>query len=160
MVLHWKRHLLLGLGLVMTLGLVVGLPPAAATTETFVYTGAAQTWTVPAGVSEATVDLYGAQGGGGPALFPPGLGGRATATIGVTPGGSIQVNVGGQGSPIGSGGSGGFNGGGTATGSGPFPGGGGGGASDIRGGGTTLTSRVLVAGGGGGSGNNYCGVPP
>src|SRR3954449_11577196 len=101
MALQRKRRLLLGLGLVMTLGLVVGLPPAAATTETFVYTGAAQTWTVPAGVSEATVDLYGAQGGGGhSALFPPGLGGRATATIGVTPGGSIQVNVGGQGSPV------------------------------------------------------------
>ena len=37
--------------------------PASATTETFNFTGAAQTWTVPAGVTEATFDLYGAQGG-------------------------------------------------------------------------------------------------
>ena len=37
---------------------------AAATTATFNYTGAAQTWTVPAGVTSATFDLYGAQGGG------------------------------------------------------------------------------------------------
>src|SRR5205814_1086653 len=108
--------------------------------------------TVPAGVSEATVDLYGAQGGGGPpALFPPGLGGRATATIGVTPGGSIQVNVGGQGSPIGSGGSGGFNGGGTATGSSPAGGGGGGG---WYGGGGGLNG----GGGGGGSGHGPLGT--
>ena len=71
--------------------------PAAATTETFNHTGAAQTWTVPAGVTSATFDLYGAQGAGldFPA-FAPGLGGRATATIPVTPGASIEVNVGGQ----------------------------------------------------------------
>ena len=74
--------------------------PAAATTETFNFTGAAQTWTVPAGVTEATFDLYGAQGGGHPGeqpLFRAGLGGRATATIAVTSGDSIQVNVGGRG---------------------------------------------------------------
>ena len=72
--------------------------PAAATTETFNFTGAAQTWTVPAGVTSATFDLYGAQGGGfAIPTFAPGLGGRATATIAVTPGASIQVNVGGQG---------------------------------------------------------------
>ena len=74
--------------------------PASATTETFNYTGAAQTWTVPAGVTEATFDLYGAQGHGGCcpfSAFPRGLGGRATATIPVTAGTSIQVNVGGRG---------------------------------------------------------------
>ena len=38
--------------------------PAAAATETFDFTGAAQTWTVPAGVTSATFDLYGAEGGG------------------------------------------------------------------------------------------------
>jgi hypothetical protein len=121
--------------------------PASATTETFNFTGAAQTWTVPAGLTEATFDLYGAQGGGipGDPLFLPGLGGRATATIAVTPGASIQVNVGGQGGIFGGGG--GFNGGG-------------GGASDIRIGGTALTDRVLVAGGGGGSGNDVCRAPP
>jgi Glycine rich protein len=113
--------------------------PAAATTETFSFTGAAQTWTVPAGVTQATFDLYGAQGFGSAA----GLGGRATATIAVTPAASIQVNVGGQGQSN----AGGFNGGGGGTGFNS-----GGGASDIRIGGTALADRKLVAGGGGGAG--------
>ena len=122
--------------------------PASAITETFNFTGTAQTWTVPAGVTEATFDLHGAQGEN--SLEPqgiPGLGGRATATIAVTPGASIQVNVGGQGAAFGAAG---FNGGG----GGAFgAGGGGGGASDIRVGGNELDDRVLVAGGGGGTGN-------
>jgi Glycine rich protein/RTX calcium-binding nonapeptide repeat (4 copies) len=138
---------------------LAGPASAATTTVTFNYTGAAQTWTVPAGVTEATFDLYGAQGGGSsqPA-FAPGLGGRATATITVTPGASIQVNVGGRGmvSSTGTGGAGGFNGGGDgATGAGV--GDGGGGASDIRLGGTEPANRVLVAGGGGGDGSTICG---
>jgi Glycine rich protein/RTX calcium-binding nonapeptide repeat (4 copies) len=137
--------------------------PASAATETFNFTGGAQTWTVPAGVAEATFDVYGAQGGGDPdnIAFFPGLGGRATATIAVTPGASIQVNVGGQGRLPGGGlHGGGFNGGGggvPAGSGGASPGGGG--ASDIRIGGTALTDRVLVAGGGGGAGNNTCGTP-
>jgi hypothetical protein len=121
--------------------------PAAAETETFSYTGAAQTWTVPARVTEASFDLYGAQGAGLPnSEFSPGLGGRASATIAVDPGAPIQINVGGQGSE------GGFNGGGLAT----TAAGGGGGASDIRIGGTALTNRRLVAGGGGGAGGGTC----
>ena len=48
----------------LVLGMLALAAPASATTETFNYTGAAQTWTVPAGVTEATFDLYGAQGGG------------------------------------------------------------------------------------------------
>ena len=126
--------------------------PASATTETFNHTGAAQTWTVPAGVTSATFDLYGAQGAGldFPA-FAPGLGGRAMATIPVTPGASIEVNVGGQAVSR----PGGFNGGGDGGGDrNPF---GGGGASDIRIGGTDLDDRVLVAGGGGGAGGGFCG---
>ena len=138
--------------------------PAAADTETFNFTGAAQTWTVPAGVTEATFDLFGAQGGGiiGDATRAPGLGGRATATIPVAPGASIQVNVGGQGAAGSAtgGGAGGFNGGGD----GGFDdvidddaaGGGGGGASDIRIDGTTLDDRKLVAAGGGGAGGGTC----
>jgi hypothetical protein len=134
--------------------------PASAITETFNFTGAAQTWTVPAGVTEATFDLYGAQGGGSSdsSAFAPGFGGRATATLFVTPGASIQVNVGGQG--VGS--TGGFNGGGDGAtgGGGEDPvGHGGGGASDIRIGGTDLDDRALVAGGGGGAGSSPCGFP-
>ena len=120
--------------------------PAAADTETFDFTGAAQTWTVPAGVTSATFDLYGAEGGKNPRPFAAALGGRATATIAVTPGAAIQVNVGGRGQVSPS--TGGFNGGGQGL----LTGGGGGGASDIRIGGTALADRVLVAGGGGGSG--------
>jgi hypothetical protein len=124
--------------------------PAPATTETFNYTGAAQTWTVPAGVTEATFDLYGAQGAQG--AGPGGLGGRATATIPLRPGDSIQVNVGGGAQ----GALGGFNGGGNVL-AAFGDGGGGGGASDVRIGGTGLTDRVLVAGGGGGGGG--CSTP-
>src|SRR5438477_9636018 len=51
-------------------------------TCTFSYTGAAKTWTAPAGVTQATFDLYGAQGGGG--FNNGGLGGRVTATLAVT----------------------------------------------------------------------------
>ena len=121
--------------------------PALATTETFNYTGAAQTWTVPAGVTSASFELFGAQGGAAtPGFGGPGLGGHATATFPLTAGDSIQVNVGGRGANSPSTGTGGFNGGGNGTDKG------GGGASDIRIGGTTLNQRVLVAGGGGGGG--------
>ena len=129
---------------------------ASATKETFNFIdppfGAAQTWTVPAGVTKAKFNLYGAQGGGvtdgGPPLGP-GLGGQAKATIAVTPGASIQVNVGGQADVYLAG----FNGGGAGVATGPGGAGfGGGGASDIRIGGTDLDDRVLVAGGGGGAG--------
>jgi Ca2+-binding RTX toxin-like protein len=132
-----------------TLATLAFAAPASAFTETFNYTGTAQTWTVPAGVTQATFDLYGAQGAGIASVDEAGgLGGRATATIPVTPGASIQVNVGGQGLNE----TGGFNGGGGAISGGA----GGGGASDIRIGGTALTDRVLVAGGGGGAGVDFC----
>ncbi|MFL5908580.1 MAG: glycine-rich protein [Solirubrobacterales bacterium] len=136
------------LGLVAVLacfGSALLASPALATTETFNYTGAAQTWTVPAAVTSASFDLLGAQGA---AVYgAAGLGGRATATIPLTPGESIQLNVGGQGGTP----AGGFNGGG--DGDSAFNATGGGGASDIRIGGTTLNQRALVAGGGGGSGD-------
>lgn len=132
---------------------------ASAFTQTFAFTGAPQIFTVPAGVTQVSVDAFGAQGGqaqDGPA---GGLGGRAIATIAVTPGEVLQINVGGQpaaGNPA----PGGFNGGGasgTATGAGTLNGGGGGGgASDVRRGGTGLAERVVVAGGGGGGGGSAC----
>ena len=128
---------------------------------TFTFTGAAQSWTVPDGVTQATFDVYGAQGGneaGGNGRFG-GRGGRASATIAVTPGETLQVNVGGRGSNgvVGEvcsnvpGGTGGFNGG-AAGGSGLYSGAGGGGASDVRSGAFQLANRIIVAGGGGGAG--------
>lgn len=111
------------------------------TTVTFNYTGAAQSWTVPAGVTSVEVLAYGAQGGGN-AWAAGGLGGSAAATIPVTPGETLYLYVGGSGIL------GGFNGGGSCSGGTIC---GGGGASDVRRGGAELSNRVVVAGGGGGS---------
>jgi uncharacterized repeat protein (TIGR01451 family) len=167
----WRLGVLGMLFGALVLSLLVGSsaaadPPAGCTTSAgvttcvFAYTGAAQTWTVPAGVSSATFDLFGAQGGDGliiPFGFPRagGMGGEAKATLAVTSGQVLEVFVGGQGASTPSGGAGGFNGGaaggatdGNARGG---PGGGGGGASDVRTGSFALSDRVLVAGGGGGS---------
>jgi VCBS repeat-containing protein len=134
---------------------------------TFSYTGAAQTWTVPDGVTQATFDVSGAQGGSNTRHDAPnGVGGMAHATIAVTPGDKLQINVGGAGADgtigapnaIVAGGAGGFNGGaagGSANGIGGGSGesgGGGGGASDIRTGAFKLDDRLIVAGGGGGAG--------
>ena len=113
---------------------------------TFVYTGTAQTYTVPPCVFYISVDVRGAQGAGttGQATFPGGLGGRVQATLAVTPGEVLEIQIGGQ--PSGS--AAGYNGGGLG---GPAAGGGGG-ASDIRQGGTGLSNRTVVAAGGGGAG--------
>jgi uncharacterized repeat protein (TIGR01451 family) len=133
-------------------------------TCTFTYTGAAQTWTVPGGVTQATFDVYGAQGGH---IFgiTGGAGGEAAATLALTPGEAVTLLAGGAGGSLGDtecgvpSGAAGFNGGG-AGGGGECPGTGGGGASDVRMGGTDLASRVLVAGGGGGAANGIatCGA--
>lgn len=132
-------------------------------TVPFGFTGGAQTWTVPAGVTSITVDAHGAAGGlnADNIMYPdmPGYGGRVQAQLTVTPGQVLNIYVGGQGSdgtPI-AGGPGGYNGGG--NGAFGYPGvaaGGGGGATDIRINGTAFTDRVLVAAGGGGAGLN-CG---
>ena len=115
----------------------------------FYYTGGSQTWVVPAGVNSITIDAYGAQGG---SSGTGALGGHIQATHSVTPGSTIYLRIGGQGTA----GSGGYNGGGTPSGTG-F---GGGGATDIRIGGTTTSFRVLVAGGGGGTGASGCCTSP
>lgn len=127
--------------------------------QTFSFTGAVQTFTVPPGVTSITVDVKGAKGGGGfPVLHSGGNGGRVQGTITVTPGQVLQINVGGQGGAgsANAGGTGGFNGGAQGA---VFPssysGGGGGGASDIRVAPYALTDRVAIAGGGGGGAYNY-----
>ena len=119
----------------------------------FNYTGSAQTFTVPAGVTSISVDAYGASstvicatyqvnGAGG-----EGLGGRVQSTLSVTPGQTLNIYVGGSSNYCGqsgwpsayvgwNGGAGGYRRGG-------------GGATDIRIGGTSLADRVIVSGGGG-----------
>jgi hypothetical protein len=146
-------------GVALAGGFLVGLEatagPAGASTTTFHYTGEAQTWTVPAGVTRATFVVDGAQGGGGRTFVPGGLGGEVTDELAVTPGQEITIVVGGAGHlvTIGSCGKnpGGFNGGGAGTSNGyggcGVKGDSGGGASDVRTG-----AHVLVAGGGGGAG--------
>ncbi|MFI5427505.1 glycine-rich protein [Aeromicrobium sp. UC242_57] len=127
------------------------------------HTGAEQTFVVPAGPSELTMDLRGASGGMG-GTGNGGRGGVASQSLSIGAGSdsgerihagqTLYVEVGGAGSNYS--GPGGFNGGGTGASSGY--GGGGGGASDIR----TLSqttaltvsdTRLIVAGGGGGGGN-------
>jgi len=126
-------------------------------TQTFNYTGAVQTFTVPAGVTQLSVNAYGARGGWGN-YKRPGYGGQVQATMNVTSGQVLNLYVGGQAQGYNEPNNynaklGGWNGGGNAQGHSI---GGGGGATDIRIGGTALTDRVLVAGGGGGSGGSSC----
>src|SRR5262245_59838845 len=86
-------------------------------TCTYAFTGGAQTWTVPDGVTSATFDVYGAQGGPDgiwPTLYG-GRGGEVKATLAVTAGDNVEILVGGPGAFIGGPGGfslGGFNGGG------------------------------------------------
>ena len=121
---------------------------AQATTVTFDVPGT-YTWTVPAGVAQATFDVFGAEGSPGEDGPAGGRGGRATATIAVTVGQEFQINVGAAGGIT----TGGFNGGGAGAVGHVRDGGGGGGASDVRTGAAPygLEDRVIVGGGGGGA---------
>jgi Bacterial Ig-like domain (group 3) len=117
-------------------------------TVTCHYTGAAQYWTVPAGVTQATFTLYGAEGGAGAAGDSvggaAGLGAEVVGTLPVSAGTEMQVIVGqaggtGSGATFGGGGAAGTNGAGA-----------GGGASEVSDG----AGPLLVAGGGGGGGES------
>jgi len=114
------------------------------TVTTLAYTGATQSYTVPAGVTFVTLECWGGAGCGG---FG-GLGGYSKGKLVVAPGTVLNVNVGGTSTTA----SPGWNGGGAGAAGFTQDGGGGGGASDVRLGGTALSNRVIVAGGGGGVG--------
>ncbi|MFC6225314.1 LamG-like jellyroll fold domain-containing protein [Hymenobacter artigasi] len=134
----------------LLLALLLALPGLArAQTTSFACTGGTQSYAVPAGATRLTVVATGAYNGA-----------VVQATVTVTPGESLRVEVGGTGSPNGPSGGGnmipfGYNGGGGSGSSGR-----GGGATDLRRTGTStgdyLTSRnaLLVAGGGGAEGYN------
>jgi|GEM_PF-816503 len=107
------------------------------------YSGAVQTFVVPAGVYEVFMKVWGAQGGAN-WVNNTNFGGYAEGGMPVMPGETLYVYVGQQ--PTGT--AGGWNGGGAGDGAGA----GGGGASDIRQGGNTLNDRVIVGGAGGGAG--------
>lgn len=114
----------------------------APVSQTFSFTGALQTFTVPAGVTSVTIETWGAQGNGGNG----GLGGYVKGDMAVSPGDVLNIYVGGQN---------GYNGGGAGYAAVLRNGGG---ASDVRVGGTALTDRVIVAGGGGGGGPTDVGI--
>ena len=128
-------------------------PGTESGSQTFSYTGAQQTFTVPSGVTSIEIKAYGAEGGSHPSNGSDGgLGGYAIGNLSVTAGNTLYIYVGGEGVysssfPNSSGTSGGWNGGGRG---GSYAGASGGGASDVRSGGTALSNRVIVAGGGGG----------
>jgi hypothetical protein len=150
-----RRVFLLG---VASLGALAAPGLARAITVEFTIPCSVTSWTVPAGASSITIEVFGAQGGGGAGVGGSGnFGGYATATVGVIPGQSFQVRVGGRGgTSTGGAGTAGCNGGGPG---GILGGGGGGGASDVRSGGVTLNDRLVVAGGGGGGGGASAGCP-
>ena len=142
-----------------------GATASASTTKVFSFTGGEQTFKVPDNVTSLDVVAVGASGGDGFSLQsaggPGGRGAVASASLPVTPGQTVFVEVGGTGG-AGDGNFGGglgFNGGGAGH-NGLWGSGGGGGATDIRTisragvAGDSLSSRLLVAGGGGGGGGS------
>src|SRR5574341_1446196 len=135
--------LMSGVGVLAACGPVKKTPPQPQPvhgTMTFNCTGGPQSFQVGFGITSVMVDAYGAQGGTGAGTngAPGGLGGRATATVPVTPGEALEVNVGCQGANAAgaTAGAGGFNAGiagdGTGGSGGGVAGGGGGGGSDVR----------------------------
>jgi hypothetical protein len=110
-------------------------------TQTFSYTGYAQSYVVPSDIYYLSVIACGAKGASG--YYSGGYGGCMTCKISVTPSETLYVYVGGYSTY------GGYNGGGDISYSSS---GGGGGASDVRQSGSYLSNRVVVGGGGGGGG--------
>ncbi|MBL0202416.1 MAG: M36 family metallopeptidase [Chitinophagaceae bacterium] len=131
---------------------VTGL--AAPVVTTYNFTGAVQTFTVPAGITSVNLKTWGAQGNTSALGVVGGLGGYAEGNLAVTPGQVLNVLVGGGAATSLTGG---FNGGGAAganPGCATAQGGGGGGASDVRIAPYALANRVIVGAGGGGAGGN------
>lgn len=119
-------------------------------TCTFTFTGSAQSFTVPEGVTSLAVTATGGRGGNSETI----LGGAAAVATGqltVAAGDALYIQVGGNGGD--GDGQAGYNGGG-AGGTGAN---GGGGASDVRTGTGELADRQIVAAGGGGAGDTYIG---
>lgn len=136
-------------------GVVTIDPPSAITNAAFGLTGGAQSFTVPSGVSQLAVRLYGGKGSA--------AGDIVYGILPVSSGAVLQVNIGGAGVPLSTpvgggslvGGQGGWNGGGSVGDLANEGSTGGGGASDIRMSPYGIQDRVIVAGGGGGVYANF-----
>lgn len=131
---------------------VVSIGPAGSNPfATFGFTGAPQSFTVPLGITSITVVAKGAAGGpsDSPGVGVGGLGATVSATLSVTPGETLTVQIGGLGdtgstvTPA----NGGYNGGGNT---GTTGGGAGGGATTLL---RSATLLVIAGAGGGGGGN-------
>ena len=136
-----------------------------ATTHDYDYNGSYRSVTLPPGTYQ--FQCWGAQGGSNAAYSsygitakPGGKGGYSIGQLTVSQATAVRVYVGGQGSSS----AGGFNGGGSTTGTSQYNAsnelgyskmGGGGGATDIRLSDGSLYSRMIVAGGGGGGAMCY-----
>ena len=86
-------------GIALLAATMLAAPPTHATTQVvFSFSGADQTWTVPAGVSVIEVTMVGAGGAGGQAgggsLAFGGGGGAVTGVLSVTPGDVLTIIVG------------------------------------------------------------------
>ena len=106
--------------------------------QVFNYTGTIETWIVPAGVNQVTIECRGAEGGISPlSNITPGLGAIMIGDFTVSPGQQLKILVGQQ--PIGI--------------VGVQDGNGGGGGSFVT---DNQNNPLIVAGGGAGSSNTYC----
>ncbi len=153
-----------GAGSVLSRPLLVEVvPPPPSGSQTFLFTGAPQTFVVPGGIGMIEVTACGAEAGDGwnvdvdTPLGNGGLGGSMNVELPVVAGDTLTIFVGGRGENglEGDPGLGGYNGGGHGDEQLGYSGGGGGGATDLRRGGVTLANRTLVAAGGG-AGSGWC----
>jgi uncharacterized repeat protein (TIGR01451 family) len=179
---RWLREAVLGL--LFLLAVLMAATDALAQTDCsssnqvvclrYEYTGSHQTFTVPKGVTQISVRIWGAGGGGvlDASQQGGGAGGYAGGTLNVTPGQVLSITVGQGGASVGpnprtsfgGGGRGGQHGNGTvvaqcingdATTAGRCNGGGGGGYSAIWNGLQSAGKPMLMAGGGGGAAPRY-----
>lgn len=92
------RRLAISAVLVGSLMVLPSAPASATTQVVFAFTGANQTWTVPAGVTSVTIDMLGAGGGGGQvgagSVAFGGGGGAVSGTLTVVPGDTLTLIVG------------------------------------------------------------------
>src|SRR5918997_4139513 len=151
------RKFVLSLAVISCVLVAAQSAAGAPTVTKFSFTGAEQSFVVPAGVTTMHVVAIGGKGGtGAQNARAGGFGAVVSADIAVTPGELLSVMVGGNGGSAvdTTGGSGGFNNGGTggSDGEGAYGGGGGGGMSDVVTSDGFLTGALVVAAGGGGSG--------
>lgn len=133
------------------------LSPSLPNKIEFSYTGANQSWTVPANVTTIFVEVYGAQGGDHPEGFIGGKGGLVKGYMVVTPGSTLFLTVGGKSTTriavYGFGG----NGGSCTSNSSKISNAGGGLSSISTAFPISLSNVIVVAGGGGSSASGYSG---